>query len=143
MKRESRLPAWSASVVAVGALLALTPPAAGQSATTTASATIQSGASDTGANVIVNILSQTNIVLTVSGPAQAVTSVSVPQALNVGGAGANADVRLPTVVTPFGGAGAIAAPNAVAMSVGGNGPEPRGTGPSDQNNLMLVVIQYN
>jgi len=143
VRRKSGFPALPARIAAVGATLALTGPAIAQSTTTsTASVTIVSPASDTGASVVVNVLSQTNMILTVSGPAQAVTSVSVPRALNVGNGGGNADVRLPTVVTPLGGAAALTAPNAVAMSVGAPGAEPDGNGSADQH-LMLVVIQYN
>ena len=144
MRRKSGLPVFLAHVVAVGAILAPTAPASGQAVTSTASVTIASPASDTGASVVVNVLSQTNIVLTVSGAAQAVTSVSVPQTLNVAGSGnGGTDIRLPTVVTPLGGAGAIATPNAVAMSVGANGPAPEGNAAGDKNSQMLVVIQYN
>ncbi|MBW8743694.1 MAG: hypothetical protein JF628_05015 [Sphingomonas sp.] len=122
----------------MGAILALATPAEGQSVTT-GSVTIESAASSTGANVVLDVLSQTNVVLTVSGPAQAVTSVSLPRSLNVGGGG-SADVRLPTVVSPLAGAGAMAAPNVIATSVGANGPQP---GSAGQNDVMLIVIQYN
>lgn|GEM_PF-5404082 len=144
MRRKSGPPIFIAHVAAVGAILALTAPAFGQAATTTASAAIVSPASETGASVVVNVLSQTNIALTVNGPAQAVTSVSVPQALNVvGSSDGSTDIGLPTIVTPLGGTGTIGAPNAVAMSVGANSPAPEGNRPADKNNQMLVVIQYN
>ena len=139
MRPRSKLASSRALIaVVVGAILALATPAEGRSVTT-GSVTIESAASSTGANVVLDVLSQTNVVLTVSGPAQAVTSVSLPQSLNVGGGG-SADVRLPTVVSPLAGAGAMAAPNVIATSVGANGPQP---GSAGQNDVMLIVIQYN
>lgn len=102
---------------------------------------IQAAGTDAGANVVLDVLSQTNVVLTVTGPAQAVTSISLPQALSPGSG--SADVRLPTVVTPIGGAGPVAGPNMVAMSVGGSGAEQGNIGAPPETGLMLIVVQYN
>jgi len=135
---------FGALVAAAGAIFALATPAHAQSITT-GSVTIESAATSTGANVVLDVLSQTNVILTVSGPAQAVTSVSLPQSLKVGtGGGSSADVRLPTVVSPLAGAGAIAAPNVIAASVSTNGAELGGiSGTARQSDVMLIVVQYN
>ena len=116
--------------------------AAGAQVSTQASVTIApAGSTATGANVVLNVLTQTNILVTVGGASQAIASVSVPQSLGAANA-AGGEVRLPTIVTPLSGGGALAGPNAVAMSVGNGGGQPDngGAGPND---VMMIVVQYN
>jgi hypothetical protein len=130
-----------ALVLVVGTTFALAA-SAGAEVSTQASVTIADGGSTaTGANVVLNILTQTNILVTVGGASQAIASVSVPQSLTVANT-AGAEVRLPTVVTPLAGGGALAGPNTVAMSVGDGGGQPAAGGPA-ANNTMMIVVQYN
>lgn len=94
-----------------------------------------------GADVTLNILSQTNVLVAIGGAAtQVVTSISVPETFGAR-ARSGDEVQLPNTVMAFDPAGSAVLPNAVATSVGTEGA----SSANDEGAIapMLIVVQFN
>ncbi|RYE03831.1 MAG: hypothetical protein EOP61_03095 [Sphingomonadales bacterium] len=90
-----------------------------------------------GAKIVVDLLTQTALVLTVQTPVSDVSSISVPASVEARGAGGDGSVALETNAALLDARSGIA-PSGLSVSIGGPaGANQQEAGP------MLILVQYN